>query len=177
VAKRGRRKGSIIRLRDDPGRFEVAVWFALTAILEMKPYPAAKLVTFLVASDRPITTESIDGILFKSSTTHRTTVAGHADRVRRKTPEIIARADDDEWAWLTSSAKMIVALLKYAAEGNIGGFSLTVDILRSDGYGWAGTLDRICKRISASLKSNFPAAESPLNRAATRLLRETQDPA
>jgi len=175
MAKRGRRKGSIIRLRDDPGRFEVAVWFALTAILEMKPYPAAKLVTFLVASDRPITTESIDGILFKSSTAHRTTVAGHADRVRRKTPEIIARANDEECAWLTSSAKLLAALVKYAAENDTGGFSLAIDMLRRDG--WADTLDRILNRISASLKSNFPAAESPLNRAATRLLREMHSPA
>jgi hypothetical protein len=156
---------------DDPGRFEIAAWLALTEI-GMTPYQAANLVTFLLASDRPITTESIDGILLKSSTSHRTTVKGHADRVRRKSPEAIARADKHELAWLTHSSGLILALLKFTAEDNAEGTAATLDLLRD--AGWTDTLLRIARRVAASLQGNFPPAEGPLSRAAARLLRETQ---
>jgi hypothetical protein len=69
------------------------------------------MVTFLIASDRPITTESLDGVLLKSTTEHRVTAVGHADRIRRKAPEAIARANDRELAWLTSSAALLVAIV------------------------------------------------------------------
>ena len=56
-----RPRGTTIKLLNDPGRFEVAAWHAFTAGLGMKPYVAAYLVTFL-ASDREITTESLNGV-------------------------------------------------------------------------------------------------------------------
>lgn len=170
MAKRGRPEGSITRLLDDPGRFELAAWFAFTVGLGMKPYPAANLVTFLVTSDARITTESIEGILFKSSTTHRGSIKGHADRVRRKAPNVIARADEHERKWLTYSSGLIVALTKFTAESNAKGVSITLDLLRN--AGWAETLDRVSKRLSESLLSNFPQAEGSPSRAVARLLCE-----
>lgn len=167
MAKRGRPHGSIVRLLKDSGRFEVAAWFAFTE-LGLAVYPAARLTTFLIASDRPITTESIDGVLLKSTTTHRTTVTGHADRVRRKAPDAIARADDRERAWLVSSSALIIAVVEFLASGNEGGLKLAIEQLRE--AGWTETLDRVAKRIDASLRSNFPPAESPLRGAAARLL-------
>ena len=100
--KRGRPHGHV-RLLDDLGRFEVAAWFAFTE-LGMTPYSAAYLVTFLLASDKPITTESVEGVLLKSTTIHATTIIGHADRIRRKAPQMIKRADEAERAWLAQSS-------------------------------------------------------------------------
>jgi hypothetical protein len=164
-----RPKGTAVRLLDDPGRFEVAAWHALTTGLHFNPYTAAYMVTFLVASDRPITTESLDGVLLKSTTEHRVTAVGHADRIRRKAPEAIARANDRELAWLTSSAALLVAIVKFAADSNSVGIMTTLDLLKE--AGWSGVLLRIAGRLHNTLRSNFPTAEGPLNRAAARLLR------
>jgi hypothetical protein len=172
VAKRGRPDGSIIRLLDDPGRFELAAWLAFTEGLGMKPYPAANLVTLLVTSDAKITTESVEGVLLKSSMTYRGPIKGHADRVRRKAPDAIARADERELGWLTNSSGLIVALVKFTVENNVIGISTTLGLLRN--AGWAETLDRIGKRLSETLLSNFPPAEGPLSPAARRLLLKMQ---
>jgi hypothetical protein len=174
MAKRGRPQGRV-KLLDDPGRFEVAAWHACTTGLGLKPYQAAYLVTFL-AADRPITTESLDGVLLKSSslTPKGCPVIGHADRIRRKAPEAIARADERELAWLSHSAGLIVGLVKFGAAGNADGLAATLDLLRQ--AGWGDTLLRITARLGASLKSNFPPAEGPLSRAAARLLsRQTTE--
>ncbi len=171
MLKPGRPKGSAIRLLDDPGRFEVAVWLALTE-RGMKPYQAAYLVTFLLASDRPITIESVEGALLKLSTIHRTTVIGHADRVRRKAPEAIKRADEDERAWLARSAGLVLPLIGFLAVCDTAGVAATLDMLAEQG--WTETLLAISSRMDASLKSNFPPAEGPLSRAAVRILREMQ---
>src|SRR5580704_5708093 len=163
MAKRGRPHGTIVRLLDDPGRFEVAAWLAFTE-LRLKPYPAAYLTHFLITSDRPITTESIDGVLLKSSTAGPANVIGHADRIRRKAPEAIGRADDRERAWLTSSASTIVAVVQFTAAGDQHGLTIALSRLRESG--WTAVLARMGARIEASLRSNFPPAEGPLSRAA-----------
>jgi len=172
-AKRGRgRPPGHVRLMNDPGRFEVAAWLAFTEA-GMDPYPAAYLVTFLLTSDEPITTRSIEGVLLQSTTDLPMMVAprGHADRVRRKAPEAIARADDDERAWLARSATLIAALIKFVPEDNWLGVQITLDLLKIEG--WADTILRVADRIGASLRdTNFPPAEGPLSRAAKRLLRE-----
>ena len=170
MARRGRPKGSIIQLLNDPGRFEVAVAFAFAEHCGWRPYSAAYLAIFLIASNRPITTESIEGVLLKSSTTHSTPIAGHANRLRRKIPEVIKRANEREWAWLTMSSSLIFALVECIAEGNCGGLHLTLAMLRQ--AGWSETLDRVGKRIDASLRGNFPPAEGSLSRVAIRLLRQ-----
>jgi hypothetical protein len=175
MVKRGRPEGSIIRLLDDPGRFEVAVAFAFTECFGWRPYHAARLATFLIASTRPITTESMEGVLLKSSMTHSTTIAGHEDRLRRKIPEVVDRANEREWAWLTMSSSLIFALVKCIAEGNSGGLHLTLKMLRQ--AGWSETLDRVAKRIDSSLRGNFPPAEGPLSRTAARLLRQVRQTA
>ena len=170
---RGRPPGHV-RLLDDPGRFEVAAWLALTEA-GLPPYWAAYLVTFLLTSGRPITAESIDGVLLKLSTTHATTtIAGHADRIRRKAPQAIERADERELAWLTHSAGLLFALLKWTAKGHLAGFMVTVEALRQ--AGWTDVLARVGGRVDAALRSNFPPAEGPLSRAAARLLRKMQHP-
>jgi hypothetical protein len=171
MAKRGRPKGSIIRLLDDPGRFEAVIAFACTEYGRWRPYLAARLATFLIASDRPITTESVEGVLLKSSTTFHE----HEDRLRRKIPEIVDRANEREWAWFTMSSSLIFALVKCIAEGNSGGLHLTLEMLRQ--AGWSETLDRVAKRIDASLRGNFPPAEGPLSRTAARLLRRVRQTA
>ena len=99
-AKRGRPPGHV-RLTDDDGRFEVALWLAMTEA-GIDPYPSAYLSTFLI-SDAPITAESVEGVLLELSATCATTAAGHADRVRRKSPEAIERADDADRDWLARS--------------------------------------------------------------------------
>jgi hypothetical protein len=175
MAKRGRPKGSIIRLLDDPGRFEAVIAFACIEYGGWRPYLAARLATFLIASDRPITTESVEGVLLKSSTTHSTTIAGHEDRLRRKIPEIVDRANEREWAWFTMSSNLIFALGKCIAEDNSGGLHLTLEMLRQ--AGWSETLDRVAKRIDASLRGNFPPAEGSLSRTAARLLRQVRQTA
>ena len=171
---RGRPSGSIVRLFDDPRRFEVAAWFAFTAGLGFSDYPAGDLVTFLLASKGPITTESIDGILLRSSADHSTTVKGHTDRVVRKAREAIARADEREHAWLIQSSGLIVAVVKFTAEGNVSGLTLTLDRLWQ--AGWAETLDKVGARIDASLRSNFPlASDVRVSRTAARLLRNLKN--
>jgi hypothetical protein len=172
MAKRGRPKGSIIRLLDDPGRFEAAFAFAFTEYLGWRPYLATRLATFLIASDRPITTESVEGVLLKSSTTHSTTIAGHEDRLRRKIPEIVDRANEREWAWFTMSSSLIFTMVESFAEGNSGGLHITLEMLRQ--AGWSETLDRVAKRMDVSLRGNFPPAEGPLRRSAARLLRQVR---
>lgn len=168
MTKRGRRKGSVIRLLNDHGRFEIAIWLAFTE-LGLSKYVAAYLAMFLI-SDRAITTESVEGVLLKSTTTHHRRVIGHADRIRRKAPEVIARADDRELNWLAHSSGLVLALVKFAADGDAAGMSFALEQLRK--AGWGETLDRISKRIEATLHSNFPPAEGPLSRAAKRLLRQ-----
>jgi hypothetical protein len=171
--KRGRKKGHV-RLLDNPHRFETAAWLALTR-QGMKPYPAAYLVTFLI-SGRDITTESLDAVLLRSTTTPAltaATVAGHADRLRRNAELAIDRADDLERAWLTYSAGLLFALIRAIAAGNADLATATLDRLGE--AGWGSTLLWISSRIGASLKSNFPPAEGPLSRTAARLLRELRD--
>jgi len=158
-------------LLDDPGRFELAAWFAFTE-LGLSPYRAAYLTHFLITIDRPITTESIDGVLLRSTTVARGRVIGHADRIRRKAPRAIARADERERAWLTHSSGLIFALVNFAAKSDGRGFEVTVKLLQD--AGWTDTLDRIGKRLSASLQSNFPPAGGRLSRAAARLLAEAR---
>ena len=168
--KRGRKRGHV-RLLDNPHRFEMAAWLALTR-QGMKPYPAAYLVTFLM-SGGDITTESLDAALFQSTTTPAltaTTIAGHADRLRRNAELAIDRANDLERAWLTYSAGLLFALIRAIAAGNADLATVTLDRLGETG--WASALLWISSRIGASLKSNFPPAEGPLSRAAVRLLRE-----
>jgi hypothetical protein len=166
-----RPRGTVIRLLNDPGRFEVAAWHAFTAGLGMTPYAAAYLVTFL-ASDRPITTESLDGVLLRSETLAQKggRIIGHADRIRRKAPVAVERADDHELAWLAQSAGLIMGLFKFAAAGNTVGLATTLDALRE--AGWTETIIRVATRIDVSLRSNFPPADGTLTRAAARLLRQ-----
>jgi len=106
--KRGRPKGTCIRLLNNPNRFEFAAWLSLTQ-QGMKPYPAAYLVTFLM-SGGPITIESLDAAVLKSTTTPRLAAAiviGQADRLRSNAELAIKRADDLEHARLTYSAGLI----------------------------------------------------------------------
>jgi hypothetical protein len=170
ISKRGRgRPRGRVRLLSDPGRFEDAAWWAFTIGLPMKPYAAAYLVAFL-ASDRPITTESVNGVLFRSETLSQKggPALGHAGRIPRKASEAIERADAHEKAWVTYSASLILALVKFTAEGNADGAAATLDMLGK--AGWGDVILRISGRIAASLRSNFPPAEGPLTRAAARLL-------
>ena len=171
--KRGRKRAHV-RLLDNPHRFEMAAWLALTR-QGMKPYPAAYLVTFLM-SGGDITTESLDAALFQSTTTPAltaATIAGHADRLRRNAELAIDRANDLERAWLTYSAGLLFALIRAIAAGNADLATVTLDRLGETG--WASALLWISSRIGASLKSNFPPAEGPLSKAAVRLLRELRD--
>jgi hypothetical protein len=139
----------------------------------MKPYQAAYLVTFLLTSEEPITTESIEGVLLASSTMTRwTTVKGHADRVRRKAPEAMKRSDEQDRAWLDQSMSLIVLLLRFTADSNVDRFNAALFMLRANG--WADTLDRIARRLSASLHGNFPPKQGSLSRAAARLLATKQ---
>jgi hypothetical protein len=168
--KRGRPTGTIVRLLDDPGRFEIAAWFAFTVGLGMDDYRAAYAVIFLITITAPITTETIEDVLLNSSTRyHDATVRGHADRVVRKAREAISRANEQEKAWLVYSSGLIAAVVQFTATGNAVGCSTTLDLLR--GAGWTEALDCIGKRIEASMCSNFAAADSKLSRTAARLLR------
>jgi hypothetical protein len=169
MAQRGRPHGATIRLLDDPRRFEAAAWIAF---FKLGPYPAGYLTAFF-ASDKPITTESVEAVLLKSATAHSGDVEEYADRMwRRKIRQVIARADKREQAWLTMSASLILAVCKHVAEGNAGGMQISLVMLRQ--AGWGETLDRIGKRVEASLRSNFPPAECPLSRTAARLLRQAK---
>jgi hypothetical protein len=172
IAKRGRgRPKGRVGLLNDRGRFEVAAWYAFTTGLRMRPYEAAYLVTFL-ASDRPITTESLDGALLKSTSLSQKgcPALGHAGRIPRKASEAIDRADAHEKAWVAYSASLILALVKFTAESKATEAAATLDLLGN--AGWADTILRVTTRIDASLRSNFPPAEGPLTRAAARLLRQ-----
>jgi hypothetical protein len=124
---------------------------------------------FLITSIAPITTESIDDALLKSATILPGRVIGHANRLRRNVPLAIERADEHELAWLAHSSGLLVALIKFRAEGNTDGMAITLDLLKE--AGWSETLLRVSGRIEASLRSNFPPAEGPLSRTAARLLR------
>lgn len=162
-----------VRLMADPGRFEVAAWHAFTE-LGMEPYPAAYLTTFLLTSKTPISTESIEDVLLQSSAGLSVMVKakGHADRIRRKAPEAIARADDDERAWVARSSALIAALVRFVPglpETQLG-VELTLDLLKIEG--WAKPILHVAERVGASLRSNFPPPEDPLSRTAKRLLRE-----
>jgi hypothetical protein len=110
--------------------------------------------------------------LLKSSTLHANRVVGHADRVRRKAPQVIERADESELAWLTQSSGLLVALMIYFLKGDRQGFAITLDLLSA--AGWVDTIFRVSGRIEASLRSNFPPAEGPLSRAGKRLLRKLE---
>ena len=164
---RGRPKGHV-RLLDNPQRFESAAWLAFTE-LGIGPYPAAYLTTFLITSGAPITTESIDDVLLTSATILPWRVIGRADRLRRNVPLAIERANEQELAWLTHSSGLLLALIKFTADGNTEGMVVTLDLLKE--AGWSETLLRVSGRIGASLRSNFPPAEGPLSRTAARLLR------
>ena len=163
-----------VRLLDDPDRFEIAAWLAFSVGPGLEDYPAARLVIFL-AADAPITTESIDGVLLKSSTVHKTaTVDGRTDRIVRKARESVVRANASERAWLDYSSGLIVAAIRSAAAANTAPVALIAfDLLRAGG--WGDMLDRIGTRIEAPLGSNFPAADSELSRSAARLLRRLKD--
>jgi hypothetical protein len=137
--------------------------------LGMRPYSAAYLVTFLITSNAPIATESIDDVLLKSSTILPRRVISHADRLRRNAPLAIERANEHERSWLAHSSGLLVGLVKFTAEGNAEGVSIVLDRLKE--AGWSETLLHVSCRIGASLRSNFPPAEGPLSRAAARLLR------
>jgi hypothetical protein len=165
--RRGRPNGHV-RLLGNPQRLELAAWLVFTE-LGMRPYSAAYLVTFLITSNAPITTESIDDALLKSATILPGRVIGHANRLRRNVPLAIERADEHELAWLVHSSGLLVALIKFTAEGNTDGMVITLDLLKE--AGWSETLLRVSGRIEASLRSNFPPAEGPLSRTAARLLR------
>jgi hypothetical protein len=157
-------------LLDDPDRFEIAAWLAFSAGLGLEDYPAARLVIFL-AADAPITTESIDSVLLKSSTVHKTaTVDGRTDRIVRKARESVVRANASERAWLDYSSGLIVAAIRTAAAANTARVALVaLDRLRA--AGWGDILDRIGARIEDSSRSNFLAADNELSRSAARMLR------
>jgi hypothetical protein len=166
-----------VRLMDDPRREETAAWLAFTEA-GLRPYEAANWVTFLLASEKPITTESIDGLLLISSTRPHTTPKGHADRVRRKAEEVMERdpADDDDnlgHLWLTQSAGLFRVLLKCFFQGDRAGFLIALDMLRF--AGWTDTILRVSRRIDASLQSNFPPHQDKLSRTAKRMLRQMQE--
>jgi hypothetical protein len=163
-----------VRLMDDPGRFEVAAWLAFTEA-GLRPYEAANWVTFLLASEKPITTESIDGLLLISSTRLHTTAKGHADRVRRKAEEVMERdsTDDDDnlgHLWLTQSAGLLRVLLKCFFHGDRAGFLIALDMLRF--AGWTDTILRVSRRIDASLRSDFPPHQDKLSRKIERMMRQ-----
>lgn len=129
-----------VRVMADLGRFEVAAWLAFSES-GMGPYEAANWVTFLLASEKPITTESIGALLFISSTRHHTTPKGHADRVRRKAEEIMGRDPADGNAghlWLAHSAGLLRVLLKCFFQGDRAGFLIALDMLRF--AGWTDTI-------------------------------------
>lgn len=162
-----------VRLMDDPRREETAAWLAFSKS-GLGPYGAANLVTFLLASNEAITTESIEGLLLQSSAGLgiMVTPKGHADRVRRRAEEVMKRADDDERAWLERSAALIAALVKFVPrlpEAQLG-VELTLDLLKIEG--WGDTILRVVGRIDASLQSNFPPHEGKLSRVAKRMLRQ-----
>jgi hypothetical protein len=179
VAKRGRPEGSLIRLLDDPGRFEIAAWFAFVSLLQMKPHPAAKLVTFLfLESEEAPTTESVGGFFLQTKIKLRREnrdggAKGHAKALVRKAKVAIARADERELRWLTYSSRLIAALVKYMAEGNPNGASATLHLLRA-AAGWAEAADRVIARISEAVRGDFPPAEGPLSKRARRLLLKMQ---
>jgi hypothetical protein len=168
----GRPRGHV-RLMDDPGRFEVAAWLAFTEA-GLGPYEAAYAVTFLLTSDKPITTESIEGLRLISSTGLgiMVTPKGHSDRVRRKSEEVIKRADDDERGWLQQSAGLIAALVKAIPQlpESRPRVELILELLRNNG--WADVILRVSRRIDASLQFNFPPHQDKLSRTAERMLRQ-----
>jgi hypothetical protein len=162
-----------VRLMDDPDRFEVAAWHAFTEA-GLGPYPAAYLVTFLLSSHAPITTESIDDVLLLSSVKRSPMVAltSQAEWVRRKSPEAIERADDAEREWVVRSSALILGLVKFVPrlpETQLG-VEFTLDCLKREG--WAEPILRVTNRIGASLRSNFPPPEGLLSRTAKRVLRD-----
>ena len=172
MAKRGRPKDSIVPLLEDGKRFAVAAWFFCTEYLKLGPYDAADLTVFLITSHAPITTESIEGVLLKSSTDCPPTATreAQADWIVRKSRKAIERANDCEWAWLTISAGLMRIMVQRLAEGDAGGFHLACGMLRN--AGWDEELNRVVKRIEASLLSNFPpATDWKPRRAAARLLQ------
>ena len=173
MAKRGRPPGSTIALLKDPGRFQIAGWLAFTE-LGFGVYPAARLVAFL-ASDRPITTGSIEDVsLISTVATRHADVNVHADNFMRKAKKVIARirANEQQHRWLCASVDLIKATVKLSAAGNRIAVALILDQMRQ--ADWAETLDHIGKRMEASLRTNFPPSEGPLSRTANRLLREAK---
>lgn len=175
MAKRGRPKDLIIPLLKDRKRFAVAIWFFCTEYLGLGPYDAADLTIFLITSHTPITIESIDGVLLKASTDVPPTATreAQADWIARKSRKAIERADQREWAWLTMSAGLMSIMMQRLAEGDSGGFHLACGMLRN--AGWDEALDRVVKRLDASLRSNFPpAVDWKPRRAAARLLRRVK---
>jgi hypothetical protein len=177
MAKRGRPKGSVIALLDDPGRFKISIWCAFSR-LGLTDHAAAYIAAFLV-SDRPISTNSIEDVLLIS--TVATTrypdddARKYANDFVRKARKALTRADGRDRAWLVASASAIVAVVQFAAAGNWPAVSLALSQLRS--ADWTETLDNIGRRVEASLASNFPPhdpAENPLSRPARRLLRQVK---
>jgi hypothetical protein len=69
MATRGRRTDSTIALLKDRDRFKIVGWLAFVE-LGLGVYQAASLVNFL-ASDRPITTRSLDNVVMISTTETR----------------------------------------------------------------------------------------------------------
>jgi hypothetical protein len=173
MARRGRPEGSIIPLLSDPRRFEVATWFAAIRY-GLVPYQAGYLTALLIASNKPITTESIDDVLLISSTKHSSKAVEYADRLQhRKVRQVIARANEREMTWLRMSSDYILVMLQCAAQSNWSGVAFTLELLRQ--AGWGDTLDRIGRRFEASLRgTNFPPAGGKLSRTAARLLRQVK---
>jgi hypothetical protein len=167
----GRHKGAIVRLMNDPGRFEIAACLAF-ARFGLHPYPAARLAIFLLAMEGPVTTESIgDALLMSWSEGRWADVASGEDGLRRKSALAQERANATERLWLEASVGGIVALVHAILKGDAATIALTCDLLRA--AGWSEPLNRVGERFDAVTKSNFPPAhpDHQLSRAARGVLR------
>jgi hypothetical protein len=151
--RRPGRKPGVVPLLQDKKRFEYALWFFLTNTLDYPALEAARIAAAFLDDRSPVTPLAHGAGISAQYQGGRDSYSVDAldDRAKylsKQADEIISRADEQSINWLAQSAGALHAILAFAASGNTGGVSLTIELLES--LGWKKKLLRI-----------FSAAASP----------------
>jgi hypothetical protein len=175
VERRGRPAGSYASLFKDRQRFSIAAWLALEPIVG--PHAAARGAIVWIEEKAPITIQDVEGMLHVAGADYvpATPSEDLNDRARtlaRKARLVTSRATKRELSWLCQSSGALAALARFMADGDAVGIATTLELMRE--VGWGEILDRVGRRLTPALRSNFLPYEGPLTARVRRLLAAMQ---
>ncbi len=166
--RRHRPKRPPAPIERNPQRFEIACWWAFTA-MGLGKFDAARRA-LLATRGGPITLEDIEGILHRASAAIPLPQPFDPDDPDKGLRRFSAKAQRARPSrWLIHSAGLVQGVITFIANNNTIGICMAFDgLLR---LGWGPVILGLADRIETALKSNLPPADlDKLSPAARKLL-------